>query len=142
MVTTKRIGYLSAALVLLVIWSIRAGAMMGSDGPPPCETQACFVEAVTACTAKSSYMTGTGAGARAQYLVEEPTGDGNCKLGMIYMKHPESDWTYKPLHFVVDTEGDIEAQLKETVAACLSGRAEREHQCSGPLLEISGAADK
>ena len=113
---------------------------MGTEGPPPCETQACFIDAVSACKAKASYMTSMAAGAGAQYMVEGSTDAGNCKLGMIYMKHPEAGWTYKPLHFVVNPNGDIEAQLKDAVSDCLSGQADSDHQCSGPLLDISGAA--
>lgn len=137
----KQVGFLSAALAVLALGSTRAVAMMGSDGPPPCESQACFIEAVAACKPQVAYMTATAAGARVQYLVEEPAGGGYCRLAMIYMQHPDPELTYKPLHFVVDPAGDIETQLKETVAECLSGSAEGDRQCSGPLLDISGAAD-
>lgn len=137
---TKRISLFSAALVLLAPWSVRAVAMMGSEGPPPCESEACFVEAVSACKVDTSYMTGTAAGANAQYVIEGATEDGRCKLGMIYMKHPKSGWTYKPLHFVLDPEGDIETRLREAVADCLEGRTGNNYQCSGPLLEKAQAA--
>ncbi|MDZ7747529.1 MAG: hypothetical protein U5K43_00725 [Halofilum sp. (in: g-proteobacteria)] len=137
---TNRICSLCAALVAPMLWSLPAASMMGGDGPPPCESRACFVEAVSACKEKASYMTTTAAGARAQYVVEGPADDGRCQVGMIYMTHPQSDWTYKPLHFVLERDGDIETRLKETVADCLAGRADGNRQCSGPLLEISGAA--
>lgn len=137
----KRNLFVPVALALLGLWSNPAVSMMGSDGPPPCESKACFVEAVTACKAKASYMTGTAAGARVQYSIEGSTRDERCQLGMIYMQHPESDWTYKPLHFVLDPDGDIEAQLKDAVAACLSGEASGEYQCRGPLLEYASGPE-
>lgn len=138
----KRISFMPPALVLLALWSIPAWSMMGFEGPPPCESKACFVEAVAACKADASYMTGTTAGANAQYTVEGATEDGHCKLGMIYIQHPNADWTYKPLHFVVDPDGHIEGQLKNAVDGCLSGRTDGNHQCSGPLLDVSGAAEQ
>lgn len=114
--------------------------MMGTEGPKPCETTECFVEAVSACKAKASYMTRNAAGAMVQYVVEGEAEQGGCQLGMIYMQHPNNDWTYKPLHFVVDPAGDIEKQLKETVAACLSG--DDAGQCRGPLLEVVDTANE
>lgn len=84
-------------------------------------------------------MTSSAAGASAQYMIEGPTDDGQCKLGMIYLRHPNSDWTYKPLHFVVDPEGNIETQLKKTVEGCLSEGPDAVAVCKGPLLEaVSG----
>lgn len=139
MQTGKRISIFTVAMALLSIWSVRAVAMMGAEGPPPCESQACFVEAVSTCKAEASYMTSTAAGASVQYMIEGTTKDGNCKLGMIYMQHPKSGWTYKPLHFVLDPEGDIETRLKEAVADCLAGRTDNNYQCSGPLLDKAGA---
>ncbi|MGM0554286.1 MAG: hypothetical protein ACQETK_10975 [Pseudomonadota bacterium] len=128
----------TAALALLALWSNPAVSMMGYEGPAPCESKACFIDAVSSCKAEASYVTATGAGASVQYLVEGAAETEGCKLGMIYMQHPESEWTYKPLHFVLDPDGDIDAQLKDAVDACLSGQADAGYQCSGPLLEISG----
>ncbi len=133
--TKKRNGLAFMSLVLVALWSAQANSMMGADGPPPCESQACFVEAVSACKAEASFMTTTVANARAQYLVEGSTDDGRCRVGMIYMQHPRSEWTYTPLHFVLDRDGDIGNELKRTVQDCLSGDADRDRQCSGPLLE-------
>ena len=140
--TTGQNRFMPAALALLALSPGQAMSMMGHDGPPPCESQACFVEAVSACRTDASYMTRTAAGAQVQYRVEGATENGRCRLGMIYMQHPEPDWTYKPLHFVLDREGDISTRLGKTVTDCLSGRADSDRQCRGPLLEISGAADR
>lgn len=139
MEVTQRLGSVAAGLILLVVGSNHAAAMMGFEGPPPCESQSCFIEAVSKCEADASYVTPMEAGASAQYLVEGADDDGSCKLGMIYMTYPQSEWTYKPLHFVIDPNAGIEAQLKEAVAACLAGRTDHDYQCSGPLLDISGA---
>lgn len=135
---TTRAGALWPVLLLLIGSPISATAMMGGEGPPPCESRACFVEAVSACKANASYMTRTAAGASAQYSIQGPTEDGKCKLGMIYMRHPNAEWTYKPLHFVLDPQGDVETELKRTVTDCLEGTADSDQQCSGPLLELSG----
>jgi hypothetical protein len=112
--------FLLTILMGCSLWSLQTHSIMGAEeGPPPCESQACFTEAVSACRANVSYFTNTAAGGRAQYMIEGSTAGGSCQLGMIYMQHPQSDWTYKPLHFLVDPDGDIETLLKETVSDCL-----------------------
>lgn len=132
---------LATAITLSALWSATAASMMAGDGPPPCETTECFVEAVSACKADASYMT-RAAGTMVQYTVEGEAGQGGCQLGMIYMMHPNNAWTYQPLHFVVDPGDDIEKQVKETVADCLANTADDARQCQGPLLEVIDSADK
>lgn len=136
--TIRQLSRLAFVTTMPALWSAQAISMMGTDGPQPCETTECFVEAVSACKANASYMTRNAAGAMVQYQVEGEAEQGGCQLGMIYMKHPNNDWTYKPLHFVLDPDGDVEKQLKETVAECLSGGHTR--QCHGPLLEVIDTA--
>lgn len=109
---TQRLGPVAAGLVLFVVGSCRAVAMMGYEGPPPCESQNCFIEAISSCEADANYMTRMEVGALSQYVVEGADDGGNCKLAMIYMQHPESEWTYKPVHFVIDPDAGIEAQFK------------------------------
>lgn len=136
---TRRIPGLVAILIPLTLCSARAVSMMGADGPPPCETEDCFVKAVSACEKDASYMPASAAGSTVQYVVEGEAGDGRCQLAMIYMQHPNAEWTYKPLQFVLDPDGDIESQLKDSVSGCLDGTADSSRQCAGPLLEITGA---
>lgn len=136
--TIRQISRLAFATILPALWSAQAISMLGTEGPKPCETTECFVDAVSACKANASYMTRNAAAAIVQYVVEGEAEHGACQLGMIYMKHPNNDWTYKPLHFVVEPDGDIETQIKETVAECLSG--DDVPQCRGPLLELIDTA--
>lgn len=137
--TTARILFKHSVLAILTLWSGQALSMMGNEGPAPCESQACFIEAVSACKVGTSYVTRSAAGALVQYAIESPTENDGCRLGMIYMQHPESDWTYKPLYFVLDRNGEIDTQLKKSVADCLSGDAVRNQECSGPLIDMPGA---
>lgn len=136
-------GYLPGIAWMLAAATLGSGhatAMMGFDGPPPCETEECFAKAVSSCKKDVSYMPGSAAGSKVQYIIEGNTDDGRCQLGMVYMLHPDSEWTYKPLHFVVNPEdGAIGAQLKESVSRCLEGRADSSLQCAGPLLDLSGS---
>ncbi|MDT0634626.1 hypothetical protein [Spectribacter hydrogenoxidans] len=133
----KPMVVIPAAAVLLALWSLRAGSMMGGEGPPPCDSQACFVDAVAACESGTAYMTRSAAGATAQYQVEGATEDGRCRLALIYITHPEPAWREKPLFFAVDPGGDIGAQLEQAVEGCLTGDANSEFQCDGPLLDVT-----
>lgn len=126
-------------LVLLSLWSGHAVSMMGVEGPPPCETEECFAKAVSVCTKDMSYMPASAAGSMVQYVIKGEAKDGRCRLAMIYMMHPNDGWTYKPLHFVVDPDRDIESQVKDSVSACLKGTAGSALRCEGPLLEVIGA---
>ena len=112
-----------------------AQAMMGTEGPPPCEDAECFAEKVASCSEGSTYLTRRGAGATAVYGVEGPEGDGHCRVGMNFIRHPDSDWTYKPMRFVVNPQAPVEPQIKRAVEECLQGR-EGEYRCSGPLFEM------
>lgn len=134
----KPMVVIPAAAVLLALWSLRAGSMMGGEGPPPCDSQACFVDAVAACESGTAYMTRSAAGATAQYQVEGATEDGRCRLALIYITHPEPAWREKPLFFAVDPGGDVDAQLEQAVEGCLTGDADSEFRCDGPLLDITG----
>lgn len=133
-------GRICGVAATLVLWSSQCLSMMGGEGPPPCETEACFVEAVSACEKGKSYIPAAAAGTMVQYVVEEQAKDGRCQIAMIYMRHPDSGWTYKPLHFVLDTDQDIESRLRQGVAECLEGTADSTFQCSGPLLELTDTA--
>ncbi|MFN2289175.1 MAG: hypothetical protein ABR578_12665 [Chromatocurvus sp.] len=126
-------------LAPLLLWSSHAVSMMASDGPPPCETEECFVKAVSACTKDASYMPASAAGSMVQYVIDGGAEDGRCRLAMIYMMHPNNEWTYKPLYFVVDPDRDIDSQVKEGVSACINGTADSALRCEGPLLELTGA---
>lgn len=137
-----RTSGLATVVTLSLLWSLPAASMMATDGPPPCETTECFVDAVAACKADASYMTRAAAGAMVQYRIEGEAEGGDCQLGMIYMMHPNNAWTYQPVHFVVSRDGNIEAQLKDTVAECLSETADEARQCRGPLLDLIGTADE
>lgn len=88
---TKHTLAFTVALVPLALWASPAASMMGFDGPPPCESKACFIEAVSAFKAGASYMTGMGAGASVQYMIDGATEDEGCQLGMVYTQHPESE---------------------------------------------------
>lgn len=134
---TSRIWGVAATLAL---WSSQSLSMMGGEGPTPCETEACFVEAISACETGRSYMPPAAVGTMVQYVIEKEAEDGRCQLAMIYMRHPNSGWTYKPLHFVMDTDKGIESRLKQGVVDCLEGTADSSLQCNGPLLKLMDAA--
>lgn len=115
-------------------------AMMGFDGPPPCDTRDCFAAKVADCSPEARYFTETAAGASAMYRILGEGADGQCELGIIYMSNPNPQWVDKPLTFVVDPKRDLETQLEEALSDCLAGRRGT-HRCAGPLFELlSGAS--
>ncbi len=100
-----------------------------------CQDETCFAGQIADCNAGMNYLTPAIAGAQVRYSIIGPY-EGDCDLVMAYTQHPNPEWVGAPLMFTIDPNGDIDAQIKSAVAACLEGKG-LQWNCSGPLQDIA-----
>jgi len=102
-----------------------------------CQDESCFIEQAADCNKNTSFLTPQIAGAQVRYSIIGPY-EGGCDLVMAYTQHPNPEWVGAPLMFTIDPEGDIDAQIKSAVAACLEGNG-AQWNCGGPLHDMAAA---
>lgn len=106
-----------------------------------CQDETCFAGQIADCNAGVNYLTPAIAGAQVRYSIIGPY-EGDCDLVMAYTQHPDPEWVGAPLMFTIDPNGDIDAQIKSAVAACLEGKG-LQWNCDGPLHDmVTGAGDE
>ncbi len=70
------------------------------------------------------------------FSVEEATGNDQCRISLVYTRHPESDWEDQPLYFTLNQGDDFRELAPRVLNTCLEGGGSDEFACEGPLLDV------
>lgn len=106
-----------------------------------CKDESCFTQRAADCKANTSYLTPKIAGAQVRYTILRRFKE-DCDIAMTYTQHPNPDWIDKSLMFVIDPDGNIDAQIKAAVASCLEEGKGGQWLCDGPFYDTAGEPEK